>query len=533
MSIFDFFKPKAANPPVVLLILDGWGYAHAWGGNAISMADTPNFDRLFTQYPHSLLRAAEEAVGLPATLPGNSEVGHVAIGAGRVIHQHLTIINQAIANGSFFTNEQLARGMQLCKERNAKLHILGMLSKGTMVHGDIDHVINLVKMAKQQGLSKVYIHGFSDGRDAPQREGFEQTYRLEKEMTELGVGRLATITGRYYAMDRNKRYERTEKTYRAIVQGQGKMYRSAEEVFTKNYANEVTDEYILPSVLTDEAGHPVTTVEDGDVIIFANFRADRTRQLSKALANADFHGFTRHVWPKIHFVSMSFFSPNLPPNIAFHLQPAGECLAEAISKAGLSQFHIAESQKYPHVTYFINGGNEQPYPREARQLIPSIEDITYDQAPWMRVEEVAQALNQKIKSRLYDAYICNFANPDMTGHTGDLSATIEGCEATDVCLGRVWEMVKMMRGTLIVTADHGNAEEMVDIKTGRPNPEHTTNKVPFIVADFAQKYAPNEELSTDYVPELRDVAPTMLYILGLEPGEGMTGRTLVKRKNLS
>lgn len=532
MSIFDIFKPKAANPPVVLLILDGWGHAHAWGGNAISMADTPNYEMLLKKYPTFYLRAAEGAVGLPADLPGNSEVGHVAIGAGKVIHQHLLIINQAIENGSFFTNEQFLKGMQLAKERDSKLHILGMLSKGTLVHGDIDHVINLVKLAKDQGLSRVYVHGFSDGRDSPQREGFEQTFRLEEEMEKIGVGKLATVTGRYYAMDRNKRYERTQKTYEAIVQGEGKKYKSAEEVFTKNYANDVTDEYILPSVLVDDDGQPITTIEDGDVVIFTNFRADRTRQISKALANADFDGFKRKVWPQIHFVSMAYYSPNLPPNVAFRVHPNVECLAEVISKAGMRQFHTAESQKYPHVTYFINGGKEKPFPKEERQLIQSIENITYDREPWMRVEEVTAVLNKKINSRLYDALICNFANPDMTGHTGDLSATIEGCEASDECLGRVWEMVKKVQGTLIVTADHGNAEEMVDIETGRPNPEHTRNKVPFIVADFRERYEADDQIPDDYVMELRDVAPTMLYILGLEPGEGMTGRTLVKKKNL-
>ncbi|MBU0647772.1 2,3-bisphosphoglycerate-independent phosphoglycerate mutase, partial [Patescibacteria group bacterium] len=531
MSIFDIFRKKSTQPPVVLLILDGWGYAHAWGGNAISMADTPNFEKLFTRYPHFLLEAAEEAVGLPASLPGNSEVGHVAIGAGKIIHQHLTLIENAIKDGSFFQNEAILKGIQTAKERDSKLHIWGMLSTGTMVHGSINHVYNIVKMAKDHGLDEVYIHGFSDGRDAPQREGFEETYRFNQKLKELGVGKIATITGRYYAMDRNKRYERTEKTYKAMVLGEGKKFKSADEVFTQNYSNDVTDEYILPSVIVDENGEPTAKIETDDVVIFANFRADRTRQISKAFCSENYTGFKRENWPKIYFVSMAYYSPNLPPNIAFSIKPGGECLAEAISNAGLTQYHLAETQKYPHVTFFINGGKENPFPKEERQLVQSIEGITYDRAPRMSIDEVAPILSKKINARAYDAYICNFANPDMTGHTGDLSATIEGCEATDEGIDEVWQAVKVRGGTLIVTADHGNAEEMVDIQTGRPNPEHTRNKVPMIVADAQEKFVPNDELDKDYVMGLRDVAPTMLHILGVEAGEGMTGKSLVKRKD--
>ena len=530
MSIFDIFRKKSTQPPVVLLILDGWGYAHAWGGNAISMADTPNFEKLFTEYPHFLLRAAEEAVGLPADLPGNSEVGHVALGAGKVVYQHLTLIENALKDGSFFTNKEFLKAMQIAKERDSKLHIWGMLSTGTKVHGSIDHVYSLVKLAKQQGLTKVFIHGFSDGRDAPQREGFEETYRLEQKLKELGVGKIATVTGRYYSMDRNKRYERTEKTYNAMVLGEGKKFKSTEQVFTQNYANDVTDEYILPSVIVDETGQPTSKIENGDVVIFANFRADRTRQLSKAFCNDNFNGFKRRNRPDIYFVSMAFFSPNLPPNIAFKIESSGECLAEVIAKAGLTQYHIAESQKYPHVTYFINGGKEDPFSKESRRLIPSLENITYDQKPRMSIDKVMIDLYKNIMARNYDSYICNFANPDMTGHTGDLSATIEGCEATDEGIGVVWEAVKARGGTLIVTADHGNAEEMVDIETGRPNPEHTRNKVPCIIANPKKEFIANNEIPADYVTELKDVAPTMLHILGLEPGEGMTGKSLVKKQ---
>lgn len=530
MSIFNLFKPKSKRNPVVLLILDGWGHATAWGGNAITMGDTRNFNYLFQNYPNFLLRAAEDAVGLPTTLPGNSEVGHVAIGAGKVVHQHLLIINKALEDGSFFTNPAFLEGMKIAKENNSKLHILGMLSKGTLVHGDIDHVYNLVKLAKDQGLSKVYIHGFSDGRDSPQRDGFEQTFRLKEKLATLGVGQIATVTGRYFAMDRNKRYERTQRTFEAMTEGKGKKYKNAEDVFSENYANDVTDEYIVPSVVTDEQGQPLAKIENGDVVIFANFRADRTRQISKALCNDDFNGFSRRVRPKIHFVSMAFFSPNLPPNIAFRINPSGQCLAEVISKAGLTSYHIAESQKYPHVTYFINGGKEEPFQGESRQMIPSREDVTYDRIPRMNIDKVTKILVGQITSKLYDSYIVNFANPDMVGHTGDLSATIEACEATDECLGEVWQAVKKMNGTLIVTADHGNAEQMVDIKTGRPDPEHTTNKVPFIVADWEGKYQKNAKLSSDYVTELKDVAPTMLYLLGLEKGEGMTGTNLVEKK---
>ena len=529
MGLFDLFKKTKLTdkPPVVLLILDGWGYAHAWGGNAITMGDTPNFDHLWTTHPHFTLKAAEGAVGLPTMMPGNSEVGHVAIGAGRIVHQHLYLINKSIEDGTFFQNPELIKAMQTAKQRNSKLHIMGMLSVGAQVHGSINHVYNLCKLAKEQGLSKVYIHGFSDGRDAPQREGFEQVHRLLEKLKELGVGEIATITGRYFAMDRNKRYERTERTYNAMVLGRGEFYQNPEEVFTMSYARDVTDEYIVPSVIVNADQKPIATIDDQDVMIFANFRADRTRQISKALCNADFNGFKRQKWPAIYFCSMAFYSPNLPPNIAFKIEAKEECLAEVISNNGLSQFHIAESQKYPHVTFFINGGRENPFPNEYRALIPSIEDKTYDLIPRMSIDKVTKTLLNSLKNNRYDSYICNFANPDMTGHTGDLSATIEGCEASDECLGEVWEMVKRMNGILIVTADHGNAEQMVDIETGRPDPEHTRNPVPLIVCDSQNRLIPNSDIPSDYSTELRDIAPTMLYLLGLPKGSDMTGQNLI------
>jgi len=532
MGLFDFFKKTKLTdqPPVVLLILDGWGDAHAWGGNAISMGDTPNFDHLWQEYPHFLLKAAEESVGLPAAMPGNSEVGHVALGAGKVVHQHLYLINKAIEDGSFFQNEELIKAMQTAKTRGSRLHILGMLSVGAQVHGSINHVYALCQLAKQQGLSQVFIHGFSDGRDAPQQEGFEETHRLLGKLKDLGVGEIATVTGRYFALDRNKRYERTEKTYQAMVLGQGEEYRNVEEVFVKNYAKEVTDEYINPSVIIRPDGRPVATIDEKDVVIFANFRADRTRQISKALCNRDFNGFKRTKWPSIYFASMAFFSPNLPQNIAFRIKPSGQTLGEVIAQNNLSQFRIAETQKYPHVTFFLNGGREEPFSHEYRRLIPSIENITYDQVPEMSIAQVVKSLVNQIKHDKYDVYICNFANPDMTGHTGDLSATIEGCEYTDEGIGQVWEAVKQKNGVLIVTADHGNAEQMVDIQTGRPDPEHTRNPVPCIIASPDQRFVANPELPADYNFELKEVAPTVLSILGLPPGEAMTGIALVKLK---
>ncbi len=532
MSFLDFFKKTklSSKPPVALLILDGWGYARAWGGNAITMGETPNFNQLWTTHPHFVLKAAEEAVGLPHMMPGNSEVGHVAIGAGKVVHQHLYLINKAIDDGSFFQNEELLKAMHIAKERQSKLHILGMLSLGTQVHGSIDHVYNLCKMAKAHGLEKVYIHGFSDGRDAPQREGFEQTHQLEEKLHDLGVGRVATISGRYFGMDRNKRWERTARTYNAMVLGEGEKYHSCEEAFTKSYAADVTDEYILPSVIVDDHDQPIAIIEDNDVVIFANFRADRTRQISKALCSQNFSGFSRRRWPQIYFCSMAFYSPNLPDNIAFKIKASGVPLAGVIAAANLSQFHIAETQKYPHVTYFINGGREKNYPNEYRELIPSLENITYDQKPRMSIDKVTTSLVSKISANKYDAYICNFANPDMVGHTGDLSATIEACEAADECLGDVWQAVQKQHGVLIVTADHGNAEQMINIATGRPDPEHTCNPVPFIICDSQSQIISNPDLPTEYQPELRDVAPTMLSLLHLPPDPSMTGRSLIKIK---
>lgn len=531
MSIFDIFKPKAKQSPTVLLILDGWGYANPWGGNAISMAETPNFESLAQKYPFFTLEASAGAVGLPTNLPGNSEVGHMAIGSGQAIMQHLTIIDNAIADGSFFQNTFLLKAMQTAKERQSRVHILGMMSKGSLVHGNIDHVFALVQMAKDNGLSEVYVHGFSDGRDAPQTESLQQTHRLIEKMNQLGVGKIATITGRYYSMDRNKRWERTQKTYEAMIEGKGETSFDPEEVYAKNYSKDITDEYIPPTVIINSDGSPVATIKDGDVVIFANFRSDRTRQLSYALANADFDDFKRNVWPKIYFVSMVFYSMKLPENVAFRLKSEGDCLAKVISDAGLKQYHLAETQKYPHVTFFINGGREDVFSGEERGLIASIEGITYDRVPRMSVDKVADNLIDKINSNLFDAYIVNFANADMVGHTGDLPATIEACEAVDENIGRVWEAVKNKNGTLLIVADHGNAEEKVDIKTGRPNPEHTKNPVPFIVADSRGRFAARINLPEDYDKQLRDVAPTMLEVMALPIGKGMTGTSLVLRKN--
>lgn len=524
------FGGPAKKPPVVLLILDGWGYAHPWGGNAISMSETPNYESLMKNYPFFLLGAAETSVGLPSGQPGNSEVGHMTIGSGQSITQHLTLIGRSIEDGSFFQNPTLLEAMKIAKEKNSKLHILGMLSRGGLVHGDIEHIYNLVKMAKDHGLEKVYIHGFSDGRDAPLTESLQQTIRLVDKMNELGVGKMATITGRFYAMDRNKRWDRTQITYEAMLEGKGAHFKDPQEVFAQSYSNDITDEYIKPSVIVDENDKPVATIDDDDVVIFANFRNDRTRQLSYALAVDGFNDFRRHKKPNIHFASMVFYAEKLPKNVAYRLHSEGDCLAKAISNAGLTQYHIAETQKFPHVTFFINGGAEEPFKGESRKLITSIENVTYDKVPRMSVDKITSDVVSNLKNNNYDTYIINFANADMVGHTGDLTAIIEACEAVDQCIGEIWEVILKKKGTLLLTADHGNAEEKIDIKTGRPNPEHSKNDVPFVVADAQNRFVTNNDLPADYHKELRDVAPTMLYALGLDKAKGMTGNTLVIKK---
>lgn len=503
-------RPKAA-----LIVLDGWGYAPPGPGNAIYLAKTPVFDRLWGQYPHALLAASGEAVGLPSGVMGNSEVGHLTLGSGRIIYQDLCRISRAIADGSFFENPALVGVMERAKANNRSLHLLGLLSDAG-VHSTMEHLKALVVMAKQRGVPRVYIHAFTDGRDTSPTSGEGYVRELEEFLDTVGVGKVATVSGRYYAMDRDKRWERVKLTYDALVYGQGLREPSAGEAVRKSYERGETDEFILPTVVCED---PESRIQDGDGVIFFNFRPDRARELSAALTQGDFAHFARGDRPpRVDFVGLTEYDPELGLAVAFPKEEPRKVLAEVISDAGLTQLHIAETEKYAHVTFFFNGGREDPFPGELRKLVPSPRDVgTYDQKPEMSAYGVAEAFVDMMSREKVDFVVLNFANPDMVGHTGNLEATIQAIEHVDRCLGIVLDALDRLGAHVIVTGDHGNAEVMLE-PDGSPNTAHTTSPVPVVVL------RPGLRLRED--AGLADVAPTLLHFLGLKAPAEMTGKPL-------
>lgn len=506
--------------PTALIILDGFALRGERMGNAVAQAKKPNFDRYWNTYPHAQLTASGEAVGLPEGQMGNSEVGHLNIGAGRIVYQSLTRVNVSIREGEFEKNETFLNAIKHVKENGKALHLFGLLSDGG-VHSHISHMFALLKLAADEGVEKVYVHAFLDGRDVgPQTaKGFiEQT--LEK-MNKLGVGEFATVSGRYYSMDRDKRWERVEKSYRAMVYGEGPTYHSPLEVVEDSYSHGIFDEFVIPSVIVKEDGSPVATIEDNDSVIFYNFRPDRAIQIANTFTNKDFRSFDRG--PKhpqnLYFVCLTHFSETVDGYVAFKPMNLDNTLGEVISQNGMTQLRIAETEKYPHVTFFMSGGREQEFPGEKRVLIDSPKVATYDLKPEMSAYEVTEALCNEINSDGFDAIILNFANPDMVGHSGMLEPTIQAIEAVDECLGKVVDLIVSKGGTAIITADHGNADEVVTLE-GNPMTAHTTNPVPVIVTKQGV------ELREDGI--LGDLAPTMLDLLGLEQPVEMTGKTLIK-----
>jgi 2,3-bisphosphoglycerate-independent phosphoglycerate mutase len=507
-------RPK----PVALIIMDGYGYREEEYGNAIKQAKTPNFEKYWNEYPHTLLGASGLAVGLPEGQMGNSEVGHLNIGAGRVVYQDLTRITKEIQEGMFFENETLVSAVRHAKEKGTALHLYGLVSDGG-VHSHIQHLFALLKLAKQENLDRVYIHAFLDGRDVAPDSAVTYIEQLEEKIKEYGVGRIATVQGRYYAMDRDKRWERTEKSYRAMVYAEGPKYTDPIQAVRESYEKSVYDEFVMPTVITNEDGTPVATVKDNDSVIFFNFRPDRAIQLSQVFTNEDFRGFDRgDKCPKnLFYVCLTKFSETVDGYVAYKPTNLDNTLGEVLAQNNLRQLRIAETEKYPHVTFFFSGGRETEFEGEKRILINSPKVATYDLKPEMSAYEVTEAVLAEIEQDAHDVIILNFANCDMVGHSGMMEPTIKAVETVDECMGKVVEAVLAKGGVALVTADHGNADLMLD-EQGNPITSHSTYPVPFILT--------KKDVQLREGGILADISPTILKLLNVEQPKEMTGKPL-------
>ncbi|MGE5508075.1 MAG: 2,3-bisphosphoglycerate-independent phosphoglycerate mutase [Chitinophagales bacterium] len=521
MSATTSFKAPGSRP-VVLCIMDGWGINPRREGNAVLLAATPNLDRLYARYPTSQLQASGEAVGVMEGQMGDSNIGHLNLGAGRVVYQDLVRISRAIRTRDFYENQAIRAAMRHARDKGTRLHLMGLVSPGG-VHSHSAHLYALLELAKDLDLrpDQVFIHAFLDGRDVPPSSARAYLAELEAKCGEFGVGRIATVSGRYYAMDRDKRWDRVEKAYRAMVEGEGLTARSADEAVEVAYGRGETDEFVVPTVLQDADGGPVATIRPDDAVIFFNFRFDRARELTYAFTRDDFAGFPRAPLPGLFFVCLTRYDETVHAPVAFPPQELTNTLGEHLGKLGKRQLRTAETEKYAHVTFFFNGGVEEPSPGEDRKLVPSPRVATYDLQPEMSAYPVADGVVAAVESGTYDLIVVNFANGDMVGHTGVLEAAIKACEAVDACVGRVADAVVRAGGAMLLTADHGNCEQMIDYETGEPWTAHTLNPVPVCLIDEARRaFRLREGI-------LADVAPTLLELMGLPvPGE-MTGQSLL------
>ena len=504
--------------PVMLIILDGFGIGKKYSGNAVSLANTPNFTRLSKEYPTTTLEASGLAVGLPPGQMGNSEVGHLNIGSGRVVYQELTRITKAIMDGDFFEKQVFLEAIDNAKKNNSKIHLIGLVSDGG-VHSHNTHLYALLELMKMHNQEEVYVHAILDGRDVPPNVGRQHIQELMAKMDEIGVGKIATVSGRYYAMDRDKRWDRTQLAYDAMTIGKGIQSDSPIKAVENSYEVDVNDEFILPTVITENS-LPVATVETGDSVIFFNFRPDRGRQITRAFVDNEFDGFLREKIVSTYYVTMTEYDKTIPNvHVAYTNDELVNTIGEYISNKGLYQLRAAETEKYAHVTFFFNGGREQPFINEDRVLIQSPKVATYDLKPEMSAFELKEEILNRLRMDKYDLFIVNFANPDMVGHTGIVSAVIKAVETVDTCLGEIIDLLEIKGGSAIVTSDHGNAEVLVNEEDGSPITSHTTNKVPLILVGD-KKIKLREGI-------LADLSPTILDLLGLEKPKEMTGSSLI------
>ena len=509
--------------PVVLMILDGYGLNSSTKGNGVALAKTPVMDKLMAEYPYVKGYASGLAVGLPDGQMGNSEVGHLNIGAGRIVYQELTRITKSIEDGDFFENTELLGAIENCKKNNSDLHLYGLLSDGG-VHSHITHVFALLELAKRNGIKNVYVHCFMDGRDTAPDSGKDFIAKLYDKMEELGVGEIASVTGRYYAMDRDNRWDRVEKAYRALTLGEGNQAACGKCAIKASYEAGKTDEFVEPTVITKD-GKPVGVIKDKDSVICFNFRPDRAREITRCFCDDEFTGFDRGSRKDVYYVCFTDYDVTIPNKyVAFKKEKITNTFGEFLAANNMTQARIAETEKYAHVTFFFNGGIEEPNKGEDRILVKSPKVATYDLQPEMSALEVCDKLCEAIRSDKYDVIIINFANPDMVGHTGVIDAVIKAIETVDACVGRAVEAVKEKDGVMFICADHGNAEVLVDENTGEPYTAHTTNPVPFILVNYDNEYTLKEN------GKLCDIVPTLIDIMGMEKPAEMTGQSLLIKK---
>ncbi len=521
-DISQVTKPK----PMTLIILDGWGIGSKGKGDAISKATLPTIQKLNSYYPKLAIQASGISVGLPWGEPGNSEVGHMTLGSGKIIYQNMPRINMAIQDGVFFTNPVFLKAIENTKTHDSALHLMGLISKGS-VHSNLDHLFALLELMQKQKVKKVFLHVFTDGRDSSPTSGTEIIKELQQRLKRYKVGKIATISGRYFAMDRNNNWDRIKKSYDAIVNNKGNKTEDPEQYLKDSYKKEIFDEYIEPAVVY-ENNIPVGKIAENDSIIFFNYREDRARQMTKAFSIPSFSKFPVRDFKNLFFVTMTQYEADLPVEIAFPPIEVTDCLSKVLSENNLNQLRIAETEKFAHVTYFFNGGNEEPYPLEDRIIIPSKDVATFDEKPEMSAQEITDKVVESIQNDSYDFILINFANADIVGHTGNEEATIKATETIDHCLEQIIKNVLLTDGQLLITADHGNAEEMINTRTGEKDTEHSSNPVPLWYVTAHNHYAqPKENRILQVSGLLSDIAPTILEILSLKQPADMTGESLI------